>query len=349
MNRHRPPNRAAKALWAVISGLGLLSLSLLVGCQGFSSAPKTAATTTTTTAAATPSQLAFNPSTENFGTVQVGSSQQQSATVTNTGGSSVTIATAAVSGTGFTLSGISTPTALGPGQSANLDITFTPQAASNATGSVTLSSNASNPSLMLTLSGSGTTATAQLNASPATLATGSVFVGSSGTASGSLTASGANVTVTAASSNNSSFTISGLSLPAVIAAGTSAPFTLTFTPKTAGAASATLTFTSNAAPSSTTDAATGTGVAAPVHTVNLSWSPSSSPNVSGYNIYRAVYVSSCGAYLKVNGSALDTATTYSDSSVTDGTNYCYATTAVNSSNEESGYSNVVSDVQIPAP
>ena len=349
MKTHRPPNRAAKAVWTVISGLAILSFLPLMGCQGFSSAPKSAATTTTTSGAATPGQLAFNPGTENFGTVQGGGSQQQSATVTNTGGSSVTISTAAVSGTGFTLSGISTPTALGPGQSANLDITFTPQATGNASGSVTLSSNASNPSLTLSLSGSGTTATAQLSASPATLAAGSVFVGSSGTASGSLTASGANVTVTAASSNNSSFTISGLSLPAVIAAGTSAPFTLTFTPKAAGAASATLTFTSNAAPSSTTDAATGTGVAAPVHTVNLSWTASSSPNVSGYNIYRAVYASSCGSYLKINGSTLDTATTYSDSSVTDGTNYCYATTAVNSSNEESGYSNVVSDVQIPAP
>jgi hypothetical protein len=51
----------------------------------------------------------------------------------------------------------------------------------------------------------------------------------------------------------------------------------------------------------------------------------------------------------MNGSTLDTLTTYTDSSVTDGTNYCYATTAVNSSNEESGYSNIVSDVQIPPP
>jgi hypothetical protein len=46
---------------------------------------------------------------------------------------------------------------------------------------------------------------------------------------------------------------------------------------------------------------------------------------------------------------LDTLTTYTDSAVTDGTNYCYATTAVNSSNEESGYSNIVTDVQIPPP
>ena len=55
-----------------------------------------------------------------------------------------------------------------------------------------------------------------------------------------------------------------------------------------------------------------------------------------------------GMHRKIN-SALDTSTLYTDSVVVDGTSYCYATTAVNSSNEESGYSNIASNVQIPAP
>jgi len=54
-----------------------------------------------------------------------------------------------------------------------------------------------------------------------------------------------------------------------------------------------------------------------------------------------------GPSSKINGSTLDTATVYSDSSVVDGTAYCYATTAVNSSKEESVYSNIVSNLQIP--
>jgi hypothetical protein len=137
-----------------------------------------------------------------------------------------------------------------------------------------------------------------------------------------------------------------LSLPAVITAGQSAPFTVTFSPQISGAASATLAFTSNAQTSTTTAAATGTGTAAPAHTVDLSWSPSTSANVAGYNIYRAIYTSSCGGYSKINGSSLDTVTQYADSTVSGGTNYCYATTAVNTSNEESGYSNIVADVQI---
>jgi Abnormal spindle-like microcephaly-assoc'd, ASPM-SPD-2-Hydin len=156
------------------------------------------------------------------------------------------------------------------------------------------------------------------------------------------------VTITAANSSNSQFSVSGLSLPITIDAGKSVPFTVTFSPSAAGAANATLTFTSNAQPSSTAETLTGTGTAAPVYTVSLSWNASSSQNISGYNIYRATYSSSCGSFSKVN-STLNTGTLYTDSAVTDGTSYCYATTAVNTSNEESGYSNIVSPIQIPAP
>ncbi len=290
-----------------------------------------------------------NPTSLDFGTVTVGSKQVLSETVTNTGGSTLTISQVGVSGTGFSVSGISTPATLIAGQSATFSVTFTPLSAANASGSVTVTSTGANPTLTIPLTGTGTATTGSLTASPSPIAIGSVVAGTSGSSTGSLTASGANVTVTAANSSNSRFVISGLSLPVTIVAGKSASFTVTYSPIVAGADSATLTFTSNAQPSTTTDTATGTGTAAPSHSVNLSWSASTSTGVSGYNIYRAIYTTSCGAYSKINGSTPDTLTTYTDASVTDGTNYCYATTAVNSSNEESGYSNIVSDVQIPPP
>ncbi len=290
-----------------------------------------------------------NPTSLNFGTVTVGSKQVLSETVTNTGGSTLTVSQVGVSGTGFTVSGISTPATLTAGQSATFSVTFAPLSAGSASGSVTVTSTGSNPSLTIPLTGTGSATAGVLTATPAPIAIGSVVAGTSGSATGSLTASGANVTVTAASSNNSRFVISGLSLPVTIVAGASASFTVTFSPVVAGADAATLTFTSNAQPSTTTDTANGTGTAAPVHSVSLSWNASTSSGVSGYNIYRAVYTTSCGSYSKINGTMLDTLTTYTDSAVTDGTNYCYATTAVNSSNEESGYSNIVTDVQIPPP
>ena len=67
-----------------------------------------------------------------------------------------------------------------------------------------------------------------------------------------------------------------------------------------------LTFTSSAQLSAVTETPTGTRTPAPTQTVNLSWSASSSPDISGYNIYCAVYLSSCGSYSKINGQALDT-------------------------------------------
>ena len=293
--------------------------------------------------------LGSSPTSLAFGSLQVGNNQALSGIVTNAGGSSVTISQAGISGTGFTLSGMTTPVTLGAGQSASFGVSFTPQSAGSASGNVMITSNASNPTLTIPLSGSGTAAVGQLTVTPSTLVAGSVVVGTSGTASGSLNASGASVTVTAASTNNSQFNVGGLALPITIPAGQSAPFTVTFSPLVNGAASGALTFTSNAQSSTATETLTGTGTPAPTHTVNLSWSASSSPDILGYNIYRSVYVSSCGSYSKINGSTLDTVATYSDTSVTDGTNYCYATTAVNSSNEESGYSNIVPDVQIPVP
>jgi hypothetical protein len=157
------------------------------------------------------------------------------------------------------------------------------------------------------------------------------------------------VTISSASISNQYFSLTAPSLPVTILSGQSAPFTVTYSPLVAGADSATLTFTSNAQPATTTGTATGTGTPQPAHSVSLSWTGSTSPNISGYNIYRAIFLSSCGGYTKINGATLVTLTTYTDSSVADGTNYCYATTAVDSSKAESGYSNIVSDVQIPPP
>ncbi len=296
----------------------------------------------------TPGTLGSNPTSLSFGSVTVGDNQSLTVTLTNTGGSNLTISQAAVSGSGFNLSGITTPLTLTAGQTTTFGVTFTPASAGSASGSLTLTSNASNPTLAIPASGTGTAAAGQLTVTPTTLAIGSVVVGTSGTVSGSVTASGASVTLTAASSNNSLFSVSGLSLPVTLPAGQSAAFTVTFTPQTTGAATATLSFTSNAQTSTTTATSTGTGTAAPTYSVNLSWTASTSPDISGYNIYRAVYTTACGSFSQIN-TALNTSTLYTDSVVTDGTSYCYATTAVNSSNEESGYSNIVSNVQIPAP
>src|SRR3954469_23726786 len=54
---------------------------------------------------ASPGQLTANPTSLNFGGVTVGSNQSLSGTITNTGGSSVSVSSVSITGTGFTLSG----------------------------------------------------------------------------------------------------------------------------------------------------------------------------------------------------------------------------------------------------
>jgi hypothetical protein len=296
---------------------------------------------------ATAGTVTANPTSLAFGTVTLGGEQSLPGILTNSGGSGVTVSQAGVSGSGFTLTGITPPITLNAGQSIGFSVSFAPTSSGAASGNVTITSTAVNPTLTIPLSGSGAVAAGQLAVTPTGFNLGSVVVGSSASATGTLTASGANVTVSGASTNNSNFTITGLTLPTTIAAGNSTSFTVTFGPTVSGTASGTLTFSSNAQPSTTTASLTGSGTPAPTHSVSLSWNASTSSNILGYNIYRAVYASACGSFNKINAT-LDTSTLYTDSSVVNGTSYCYATTGVDTSNQESGYSNVVSNVQIPA-
>ena len=89
-------------------------------------------------AATAAGQLVVNPSTVNFGSVQIGGTVSQSVVLSNALSSNLTISQATVSGTGFTFSGLGMPATLAPGQSVSLTTTFAPQSAGSATGGVSL-------------------------------------------------------------------------------------------------------------------------------------------------------------------------------------------------------------------
>jgi fibronectin type 3 domain-containing protein len=91
---------------------------------------------------------------------------------------------------------------------------------------------------------------------------------------------------------------------------------------------------------------TGTAVPAPLpHSVTLSWVPSSSPDVQGYNVYRSDVAG--GTYVKMNTLPIPSIG-YVDSSVTSGRTYYYVATAIDSNNAESAHSNQAT-AQIPIP
>jgi hypothetical protein len=296
----------------------------------------------------TPATLTANPTSLTFTNIQTGQSSTQTETVTNTGGSNAQISQASVAGTGFSISGLSTPVTLTPGQSASFSVTFAPQSAGSFSGSIAITSNASNPVLSATLSGSAISQSqGTLSVTPVNV--GSITVGTSGTQTGTLSATGASVAVSSVSlsgTNPSEFAISGLSFPVTVSTSQPVTFTVTFTPGATGAASATASFFSNGSSSPSGATLTGTGIAAPVHSVSLSWNASTSQGITSYNVYRALYGTSCGSYSNI-GSTASSITTYTDSVVIDGATYCYATTAVDPSGE-SGYSNITQAV-IPPP
>lgn len=291
-----------------------------------------------------PSALAASPSSVSFGNVQKGKSANLSETLTNTGGSAATISAAGVSSNTFSISGLSLPVTLSPNQSVTFTATFTPTSTGAANATIAVTSNADNSPLSIALSGTGT-AQGQLTASPSTLSFGNVVVGASSALQGTLKASGSSVTVSGASSDSNEFVVSGISLPITLSDGQSTSYTVTFKPAAAGAASATLSFSSDAGNSPTSQSLTGTGQAASSHTVDLAWDASGGSGIVGYNVYRGG--ASGGPYSKIN-SALDASTAFSDSNVNSGQTYYYVTTAVNGSGDESSYSNQAKAV-IPTP
>jgi hypothetical protein len=291
--------------------------------------------------AATVGTLAATPASDSFGSVQVGSTQSAYQTITNSGGTSVSLSQATVTGAGFSISGLTLPATLNPGQSLSFTTAFSPPVAGSVTGSISITSNASNPSLVIGLSGTGA-AQGQLTLTPTSANFGTVTVGSTSAQAGTLSASGAGVTINSGAVNNSEFVLSGVTFPLTLAAGQSVPLTLTFSPQVYGTASGTLSFVSNAS-NRPTSSLTGTG-GTMTHSVALTWSDSST-GLAGFNVYRSAV--SGGPYSAIN-SGLDSTASYTDSTVTAGQTYYYVVTAVDGTGTESAYSNEAA-ATVPSP
>jgi len=311
---------------------------LFTGCQGLAPVSSSGGPTPGSPA------LATSASKLSFGNVQKSKRSDLAETLTNTGAAALTISTANISGTGFSVSGLSLPITLSAKQSVTFTAIFAPTVTGSASGTLAIVSTANNSTLNIALSGTGT-AQGQLSVSPASLSFGNVVVGSSGSLNGTLGATGSSVTISGASMNSNEFALSGISLPTTLNAGQTVRFTVTFKPAASGAASAALSFSGDAANSPATQTLTGNGAAAGQHSVALNWKASISAGVVGYNIYRGGV--SGGPYARIN-SALEAATAYTDYTVTAGQTYYYVTTAVNGSGDESGFSNQTQAV-IPTP
>lgn len=286
--------------------------------------------------------LALSPANVSFGSVATGSSSTQTVTLSNTGTAPVTISQATAS-TGFSISGLSLPMTLAAGQSASFNAVFAPAAAGNATGSISVVSNASNSPGAISLSGTGSTQSLSLN--PSSLSFGNITIGNNSVLPVVVTNTGtASVTISQASATSGTgFSLTGPSLPITLAAGQNTTFNVTFTPTAAGSATGDLSVVSSA--SSTPAAASLSATGVNKHSVTLTWVASTSTGIAGYNVYSGT--ASGGPYTMLN-SSLVTSTTYTDSTVQAGQTYYYVTTAVDSQSVESTDSNQATAV-VPSP
>jgi hypothetical protein len=172
-------------MFAII--LGCLAVLSITGCTGLTSAGSTAAKTTSPVTST--GTLAASPTSMNFGNVVMGFSSPQTLTLSNTGTSPVTISQANFTGAGFGVVGGMSSASIAAGQSNSYQIQFAPTTVGNASGSMSIVSNATNSPLTIALSGNGMP-TVAISTQPANQ---SVVVGQTATFSVVATGSG-NVT-----------------------------------------------------------------------------------------------------------------------------------------------------------
>ncbi len=121
-------------------------------------------TSYTYSAAKTVAQLNVSTSSIGFASTSVGSSATQAVTLTASGTAPVTISAGAITGAGFSSTGVTFPLSLTPGQQATLQVKFAPMSTGVASGKISLTSNsASSSTATVSLAGTGAAAALALS------------------------------------------------------------------------------------------------------------------------------------------------------------------------------------------
>jgi hypothetical protein len=242
-NRTGRSRRHVGQLWqhrALPAILLLASTLLLSGCSGLVTAGGTKSQP------AQQAAIQVTPSSFNFGNLVVGKKISQTATIANTGNTSINVTAVAVSSGQFSLSGLTMPLSLPTGQSSTFQVWFDPSAAGNVTATLTVQTDNGVSPGQVALTGVATVAPPQISVSSTSLNLGSTTVGA--TANGSLTLAnpgGANLIIALISVSGSPFGVSGISTPSTIVPGGSVNMNVSFSPTTAGGDSGSITVTSN--------------------------------------------------------------------------------------------------------
>jgi hypothetical protein len=213
-------------------------------------------------AAAASTQITVSPTSVSFGTVNVGSSAQQSIRIMNSGQTFLAIRSVSVSGSYFAITGIATPLPMRAGASFSFTAKFTPSAAGSQTGKVAIVTS-SGETVDVALSGNTPTNTVSIV--PTSASFGNVPVGSTNSQTFTVTNHGSTtVSVLSKSISGTGLSISGLASGMQIGSGQSSTFNVVFKPAETGAitGSASVDFSASGKTIALTVLVSGNGVAA---------------------------------------------------------------------------------------
>jgi hypothetical protein len=255
-----------------VAGARAASLVIAHNATGGSS---TVALSGTGNAVAQPT-IALSANAIDFGALVAGTaSPAKSITVSNTGQATLTFSSLAIGGANagvFTLGGTcSTAAPVPAGGSCTATVTANASANGAFSGNLALASNASNGAVSVPLTGTVAAAAPAVTASPSAVAFGTQTIGAPAATQTVTLANKGNVALAlngVAVSGESTVTIAGNTCGTTLAVGANCTVTLAFAPTTTGAAAATLSVTSNAAPLQVT--ISGTGTTAPAAKPTLS-------------------------------------------------------------------------------
>jgi len=261
------------------------------------------------------SKLVCSPCSVNFGQVQIGKSKAVTIVFKNSGTSSIRISSK-IKTTSVYPNGLPLPHTIGAGKSVSFQLVYAPKDTRSPNGKITYFSNATNPSLAISVTGSTTSsAVGRLAANPASVSFGSVQVGNSAAKSEVITNTGtSSVTISRISSNGSAFSVSGVSTPLTLAPGHSVTFQTAFKPTATGSATGAISVVSNASNSTLSVSESGTGGSSGALAV--------SPSALSFGSVTVGSKKSLPASLKANGagvtvrSASVSSTEYSVSGIT---------------------------------
>ncbi len=243
----------------------------VVACIACSLSLVSCAVTSKGSSTATNSSLSVTPSLVSFGNVKIKTQTSQTLRLSNTGTTDLAISQATLSGTGFSMSGLTAPLTMAAGTSMNFTVSFQPTTAGAASGSLSISSNASSTPLTVSLTGTGVaTSTPAISITPTAVGFGNLTVKTSASQTVKLSNMGtADLAISQATLSGTGFSMSGLTAPLTVAAGASMNFTVSFQPTTSGGDSGFIWLSRIVIITAVTVSLTGTGITTSTPAISL--------------------------------------------------------------------------------